>query len=142
MAKRSLGAKAKPNPYAHPGEAKRGAKSVTPGSVPEKTVELLTELVQPHVESFNFCCGDGLRHAVDDLRCNPEELYVPDGTPRGALVRFWVDAARIDEGPFRPETKNSRGDRAIYPAECRERGLNYTAKLNVTYCFQVNGGEF
>ncbi|DAZ96894.1 TPA: hypothetical protein N0F65_008855 [Lagenidium giganteum] len=106
--------------------------SSAPRSCPEKTNEKLQKLVSPHVDSFNYMLTEGLDLAVADIAKVPIE--VPGQHP----MTVWIENAQIGY----PTTENQiTGERKLYPTECRQRGISYTAPLVVTLARSFGGSS-
>ena len=80
----------------------------------------LHAFVSPHVDSFDYMVETGLLAAVQNLRY--EEAIVGEST-----VRIWLEEPRVGS-----PSRTVGGDARLFPAECRESGLNYAAPLTVT----------
>eukprot|EP00741_Cyanophora_paradoxa_P021281 tig00021348_g20541.t1 len=92
-------------------------------------------LISPHIDSFNFFFDEGLAKAVDDLRSTTVEF--PDST---TTIEYWFEDVYIDR-PTKLDKKNFSTDDRLLPRECRERGLSYKGKLEVTLCVRMNREE-
>uniref|UniRef100_A0A915KBH9 DNA-directed RNA polymerase n=1 Tax=Romanomermis culicivorax TaxID=13658 RepID=A0A915KBH9_ROMCU len=97
------------------------------------------DIVGPHIESYNYLIGEGLRKAVEDI--SPEEFQFnfseskvkPIVCIRLSNVHISPPSADIDS--------SSIGNIRTYPSECRQRGINYGGKMRVTINMSINNQE-
>jgi DNA-directed RNA polymerase I subunit RPA2 len=82
----------------------------------------LEDLAQPHVESFDFFVGDGLKNLVRNMR--PVEVVDAVEEP----WNFWISDIVV-ERPQKDEASTSVLDMRLLPRECREAGTTYRAPL-------------
>jgi DNA-directed RNA polymerase beta subunit len=75
------------------------------------------------VESFNFFLESGLDLAVEEIPYREFRFG-----PRGRRVRLSISRASIGQ----PIKRDSSTDVRLMPAECRERGITYSAPLLIT----------
>lgn len=101
----------------------------------EQPSQTLADLFKPHVESFNSMLlpGSGLELATQQL-----PVMAMDANPVKRLpsFRFWIESVEIG---FPSKTDDSVDSR-LWPSECRELGLSYTAPLMVTFASSVGDG--
>jgi len=113
--------------------------SARAGVLPSSSkVHRLNDLALPHLESFDYCCGPGLELAVASLA--PIEIPLTS-RPGAAPLFVWLENAAIGM-PQRHSGGAGDGAEAgaggaLFPAECRERGMTYGAPLTVTVCRRV-----
>jgi DNA-directed RNA polymerase I subunit RPA2 len=88
-------------------------------------------VTEPHVASFNYMLDKGLPNAVANIL--PEMLQL---TPQGPVVSMWMEDVSIGF-PSKPDAVH---DTRLFPNECRERGLPYTAAMHGTVCYRIQGG--
>ena len=62
----------------------------TPGGIPAEENKKLTQLLVPHIDSFNYMIDGGLAEAVDDII--PQEVQVGEGGP---IMRFWYEDPQV-----------------------------------------------
>ncbi|XP_046846262.1 DNA-directed RNA polymerase I subunit RPA2-like [Xenia sp. Carnegie-2017] len=93
-----------------------------------KTVQ---DLYLPHIESFNFLIEGGLDLAVQDIF--PESFELPNG--QKVLIYF---TGAIVGKPTIPEENVHSKSTKMFPAECRQRGTTYNAKLQVSIQWKVD----
>ena len=93
----------------------------------------LRAFVGPHVDSFDYMIESGLAAAVLNLGYQ-------EATVGGATVRVWLEAPRVGS-PSKADLAGRKCDGRLFPAECRERGLNYAAALNVIVRVRVEDGR-
>ena len=112
---------------------RKTAPSFSHSAIPAAKTEVLKNLrhiVQPHVDSFNFFLGNGLKAAIRDI---PETIVqADDGT--GPIVRVGVSSVNVGY----PTRTGPCADARLFPSECRERGVWYAAALNVTFSVAYN----
>ncbi|GLD94016.1 hypothetical protein PINS_up002627 [Pythium insidiosum] len=101
-------------------------------SCPLETNEKLQRLVSPHVDSFNFFLTEGLDLAVADI---PKVLVE---VPNQQTMAFWIESAQIG---FPTSENQITGERKLFPSECRQRGISYTAPLVVTLARSFAGSS-
>uniref|UniRef100_K3WI27 DNA-directed RNA polymerase subunit beta n=1 Tax=Globisporangium ultimum (strain ATCC 200006 / CBS 805.95 / DAOM BR144) TaxID=431595 RepID=K3WI27_GLOUD len=101
-------------------------------SCPTKTNDKLQKLVGPHVDSFNFFLTEGLDLAVADLAKVPIEI------PNQHQMMIWIESAQVG---FPTSENQITGERKLYPSECRQRGISYTAPLVVTLARSFAGSN-
>ena len=89
------------------------------GPAPPSPHASLQSLGKPHVESFNFMLGDGLRLAVADL--DPVEFLIPES---GNRVSLWITDASISKPSVAPGSVGVK-NKDVYPTEARQRGCSY-----------------
>jgi DNA-directed RNA polymerase I subunit RPA2 len=94
----------------------------------------LNDLVSPHVASFDYMVEQGLRTAVGELVAQE----VRCGSGPGETLRMWFEDVEIGY-PMKTKTSDDL-DARLFPSECRERGLNYSAPLNASICTSVGEG--
>ena len=109
-------------------------KHVKPGDV-----ERLVKLCENHVSSMNWAMTDGLELARHDLQL---DVQLPpskeDGTP-GQNIHLHFEDLVLGE-PVRPAAEErDTFEKRIFPRECRERRLSYTAPLRGTVVARVGG---
>ena len=92
-------------------------------------------LIKPHIDSFNSIFSAGL---LDSSIQNLEPREVVD--IEGNRLRFWIEDVRVSK-PMLSEKEHRSLDRALYPSECRERGVSYRGKMSAKFMFSVNGGQ-
>jgi len=93
-------------------------------------------LAAPHVDSFDYFLGDGLRNLVAALE--PQEIAADteNGTP---CIRIWFDSVAVGR-PLRSE-QGSLDVQPTFPAESRGRGTSYRGQLHAVVCKQVGDAE-
>ncbi len=91
-------------------------------SPPPSSLSSIQDLFSPHVDSFNaFLAPGGLfERSVASL-----PAISIDSKASFPSVRFWLDRAEIGV----PTRSDDSSDNRIYPNECRELGISYTAPL-------------
>ncbi|KAH7827721.1 putative DNA-directed RNA polymerase I subunit RPA2 [Monocercomonoides exilis] len=89
----------------------------------------LQRLFSPHVDSYNFFVGTGIRKAVDLIEPN----FIT--TQEGNRLRFWFENVQILQ-PYKSDP-NCR-DQRIFPRECREAKKTYSGSLQASLCLQYN----
>ena len=108
-------------------------RSTTPNPV-ESNFPQLHGLVMPHVDSFSSIFQAGLlESAVQGIEAR--EML----DPAGNRIRFWIEDVSVGK-PMLHEKEHRSLDRALYPRECRERGVSYRGKLSVKFMWSVNNG--
>ncbi|KAJ3090585.1 hypothetical protein HK102_003291 [Quaeritorhiza haematococci] len=107
----------------------------------------LAAVSAPHVESFNSIFSYGslgrglLDQAVDDIGkkvifdTKPGERVDPKTSNR---LEVWV--SQVSVGKPTIETARGAVSTLLYPAECRERGISYKARMQAKLCWRVNEG--
>ena len=125
------------------GPRKKTAPSVSPHAIPPTNsvaTKNLRHLVQPHIDSFNFFLGSGLKYAVRDIPAatiqsntalNGDES---DSENFGTVVQIDVDNVQIGY----PTRVGPCTDARLFPSECRERGTWYAASMNVSFGIKIN----
>lgn len=101
--------------------------------VQEEQNPKLQALVHPHIHSFNNLLGEGMARCVKDL----EPRIIKDS--QGNTFKFWIDDFQVAR-PMIPEKNVYALNRFIYPSECRERGGTYKGKMQIWFCYSINGG--
>jgi len=116
-------------------------------------VRKLHRLSAPHVESYNYFLDVGLSRGVADIE--PYEVDLVDtsreenrgvGHSQGAsadTMKFWVENVRISLPTKNQQSgSSSNGSRGpsksmkLYPRECRELGIMYSAPITGEFCMQ------
>jgi DNA-directed RNA polymerase I subunit RPA2 len=54
-------------------------------------------------------------------------------------IQFWLESVSIGH-PLKGDASDAAFDQRLFPRECRERGISYTAPLRGRICRRVNGG--
>ena len=95
--------------------------SARPGlsTLPAVQETLLKRSVEPHVASFDFMLGEGLKKAIANL--DPVQIDLPDG--KG--VSIWIESADVGY------PCNKMADDALMPRDCRLAGTTYSAPFHV-----------
>ncbi|KAL0591904.1 hypothetical protein ABG067_000556 [Albugo candida] len=106
--------------------------SSAPRSCPTATNEKLVNLVSPHIESFNYLLSEGLHLAIADIARISIQL------PGQSMLSIWVEDAQVGL-PF--SSNSIKGEQKLLPAECRQRGISYTAPLVLTLARAFNGSN-
>jgi DNA-directed RNA polymerase I subunit RPA2 len=108
--------------------------SVRQGPLPStKALSLLSDLVAPHLHSFNTMLDVGLPAIVRGLAHRKMVLSSGDS------LTFWLEDPAIE----RPSVGPGEGiaDPRLLPVECRERSETYGGELSVCLVRQVNDEE-
>lgn len=103
------------------------------GPAPKINYPALDALGKPHVESFNFMLGEGLRIAVQDL--DPVEFLVPEN---GNRISIWITDVTINRPSIHPLAIGAR-NKNVYPTESRQRGGNYMGRITARASYSING---
>ena len=106
-----------------PAEAEPG------GEVPQA----LTELMRPHIDSFDYFVGPGMAEIVGGLA--PVRI---GGAAGGGPLRVWIESARVEQPRKGPED-GSEGciEGRLFPRQCREQGTSYRGAMIADVCRQV-----
>ncbi|CAM9179419.1 unnamed protein product [Chrysoparadoxa australica] len=108
------------------------APSSSPHPLPDApVVAKLRELVAPHVESFNYFLDEGLAEAVVDIPEQQVEI-------QNQKLRIWYESVIVGQ-PCK--TNQDSMSSRLYPRECRERGINYSAPLLASVSWQEGTGD-
>eukprot|EP01116_Phalansterium_solitarium_P017485 TRINITY_DN4314_c0_g1_i2.p1 TRINITY_DN4314_c0_g1~~TRINITY_DN4314_c0_g1_i2.p1 ORF type:complete len:1147 (+),score=392.00 TRINITY_DN4314_c0_g1_i2:142-3582(+) len=99
--------------------------SIPDSSLPSTVNEKLTELVQPHIQSYNYFLGDGMRLIVENLD-KVEYEY------QGHTLTWWIEEVNFSF-PCRP---GSSDDDKVFPHECREARITYGASMYARICME------
>ncbi|PSN31851.1 DNA-directed RNA polymerase I subunit RPA2 [Blattella germanica] len=102
------------------------------GKVPEKQNEILQSLGAPHVDSFNYFLGDGIKKAVADIL--PMEFSLPSNE----RICIRLENVQISPPAVPPGTLGVKSA-TVYPSECRQRGASYKGQLTAEVSWTVNG---
>ncbi|KAK2964272.1 putative DNA-directed RNA polymerase I subunit RPA2 [Blattamonas nauphoetae] len=89
-------------------------------------------LFAPHVDSFNYFLGPGIRAAVNNIQ---KDFVVG---PNDERLTFWWEDPMI----MKP-TKSGSGykDNRLFPKTCRESKTSYTGAFSAQLCVQINDNE-
>lgn len=90
-------------------------------------VETMQKLWDPHVSSFNFFLGDGLKHAIKGLE--PMEMDI-----NGDRLKYRVTSVNIQ-----PPHMHDDLQRKMYPSDCRQAGITYGSHVTVDIAKSFNG---
>ncbi|XP_068747280.1 DNA-directed RNA polymerase I subunit RPA2-like [Montipora capricornis] len=101
------------------------------GTLSSEQHKALQGLVRPHIESFNFMLEEGLSLAVQGI--HPQEFLLANGQ---RVTLYFTDASV--GVPTLSERNVHATHYKVYPAECRERGTTYKAKLQVTLQWKID----
>lgn len=112
----------------------RHLKDLDFGKIPEKQNEAITALAAPHVESFNFFLGDGLRALINCLP--PLEFSLPNNQ----RISLRISDVIIGK-PRLPAGAGEADDLNIYPKECIERACTYSAPATCIMDWSLNDEE-
>lgn len=110
-----------------PQSAHKAAKAVL------DSINLLPQVVKPHIQSFNFGVDEGLKLAVSALHPVSLDARPEQGVPS---ITYWIQDAQVGY----PVKSDSSADHRLYPCESRELGITYEAPLSATFCWSVDGG--
>ncbi|CAH3126705.1 unnamed protein product [Pocillopora meandrina] len=99
------------------------------GKLSQQQNKILQDLVSPHIRSFNFMLEEGLSLAVQAI--HPQEFLLADG--QRTTIYFTVNTLNFPNN-------HSYGVSAstVSQTNCRERGVTYKAKLQVTLQWKIN----
>ena len=118
-------------------------------ATPNSTVRKFHKLSAPHVDSFNYFLDVGLSRAIADIV--PYEIDVVDGsseTNRGVghvvgkeadTIMFWLENVKVGM-PTKTAPSSAGGSGGVsrlYPRECRELSLVYSAPITAEFCLQL-----
>ncbi|XP_065889347.1 DNA-directed RNA polymerase I subunit RPA2-like [Dysidea avara] len=92
----------------------------------------LQQLVQQHIESFNFAVDEGLKYAIENI--SREEMV----DPTGRKIVIYIEDAEIGYPTISESNVYSKSVKT-FPTECRERASSYKAKLAATFSWLVDG---
>ncbi|XP_022804610.1 DNA-directed RNA polymerase I subunit RPA2-like [Stylophora pistillata] len=101
------------------------------GKLSKQQNEILQGLVNPHIQSFNFMLEEGLSLAAQAI--HPQEFLLADG--QRATIYFTDASVGV---PTVSENNLHASQMKLFPSECRERGITYKAKLQVTLQWKIN----
>jgi DNA-directed RNA polymerase I subunit RPA2 len=102
--------------------------------------------VNPHIDAFSAIFGSDSRHsliahAIADIGT---KTFL-DGDERTGPAGKNVLSIRYKEVTLQraqlPPTNKYAKNRAIFPAECRERKATYRGQLIATFEYRINGGD-
>ncbi|KAJ1636819.1 hypothetical protein T492DRAFT_956430 [Pavlovales sp. CCMP2436] len=96
----------------------------------KRVPQRLTELLVPHVASFDYFLEEGLRAAVDCLP--PTFLYLQ----QGGVIKWWFKEVYVGY----PTKNEDCSDSRMFPTEARQRGLSYRAPLMARICVRTDEG--
>eukprot|EP00940_MAST-03C_sp_MAST-3C-sp2_P000348 g348.t1 len=111
--------------------------SASPGGMPTKTSESVRSIVKHHVQSFDYLVEEGLKYAVRDILPMTVNLPAPSSASAHYPMRFWIEDPKWGS----PGKNDDSLDPRLFPAECKGRGMTYTAPLWLTFCWSVNDGR-
>lgn len=100
---------------------------VTDTKIRERVPDEFRALFQPHIDSFNFTCTDGL----DNLALNLSEVELEHGN---TTAKVWLSDLRL-------ENPHDSTGRPVLPTECRIGGATYSGNLTGTLNYEINGEE-
>lgn len=95
--------------------------------------QLLQQLGDPHINSFNFLIDEGLDLIVNNL--DPVEFQLNDTTVKFVLNDLTLNSPEV------PLITIGVKDRAVFPSECRQGGSTYKGHLIATITWYLNGVE-
>ncbi|XP_033111120.1 DNA-directed RNA polymerase I subunit RPA2-like [Anneissia japonica] len=84
--------------------------------------QILQNLTEPHIQSFNYMLEEGLMLAVQNMQ--PIQFSIPSG----ARVTLSFQSASIGTPTVAKDNKFA-STLKVFPAECRQRGITYSAKI-------------
>ncbi|XP_055337156.1 DNA-directed RNA polymerase I subunit RPA2-like [Paramacrobiotus metropolitanus] len=94
--------------------------------------EPVQALTRPHIDSFNFAIGDGLRYAIEDIPW--QRVKLKDGRIVGLKIR--------EASVNKPDNTNARTvNSQLRPTECRQRKITYAGALKLKLRWSLNGEE-
>ncbi len=102
------------------------------GQPAAKANPALRSLGKPHVDSFNYMLGDGLRKAVEDLPI-VEFQATEDVRLSIKITECTIETPRVPPGSV--GVKEPR----VFPAEARQKGGSYKGRATIRYAYAVNG---
>jgi len=116
-------------------------------NMPDTEMTMLSDLMKPHVDSFDFALApgggaagassssvamSGLDLAVQNMAPVLIEAVPDHGLP---AVKIWIESAHIDK----PSKTGSSKDTRLFPNECRELGETYSGQMKVSFVYEVMG---
>lgn len=109
-------------------------KSASPSGMPSRVSKSVRSIARHHIESFDYAIGEGLRIAVDQ-EMEPMNIVLPNSKS----FTCWLSAPSFGK-PMKEDDPDALDSR-IFPAECKQRGMTYTAPLWCVFNYQVDGGR-
>jgi DNA-directed RNA polymerase I subunit RPA2 len=100
---------------------------------PSQVPSALSDLVAPHVDSFDSFLVEGLSRVEEALL--PVRVEHPTN---GGVLTAWLERVSIGK-PLLDDTRQ-REEARLFPRECRQAGTSYTAPLTAKLCWTYNEG--
>ena len=107
----------------------------------------LADLTKPHIDAFNsvfpeFDKAGLLMKAIQDIP--PLVVYdMPQDRSKPLddcnRLEIYVESVSVSK-PFIEGSSRNASSAALFPSECRERGISYKAKMEATVVWRVNNG--
>lgn len=99
--------------------------------VPEKQHSYVQNLINNHINSFDYFLDTGLNEGINAV---PPFIYM---LPSGQRLEVRVTNYKL----FKPQIDGScyARDKTLYPTECRQRGVSYMGKLNLEFVWYLDG---
>jgi len=100
-------------------------------------LESLSDLVRPHIDSYDFFLGEGLLRVQESLPS--VEVEHPSC---GQRLTAWLEDIRVGK-PFLDDTRPREAvtELRVFPRECRQAGTSYTAPLTARLCWRFDDND-
>ena len=99
--------------------------------VPKQQHSYVQNLVNNHIDSFNYFLDSGLAEGIQTIP--PFEYKLPSGQKLEVKVtNFKLFKPQIDSACY-------ARDKNLYPTECRQRATSYMGKLNLEFVWYLDG---
>ncbi|KAI8803708.1 hypothetical protein BJ742DRAFT_761195 [Cladochytrium replicatum] len=108
----------------------------------------LASLVQPHIDSFNAIFRSNplsssplslLDRAIADIgsRVVYDRLTPDQNMDRGTRLEMWFDKVNVAKPTVYDSRSSNAASLALFPAECRARGITYKGIMQAELCWKV-----
>ncbi|KAH9260373.1 hypothetical protein BASA81_001543 [Batrachochytrium salamandrivorans] len=96
-----------------------------------KALANLKDITAPHIQAFDYAVGEGFAGMVLQQQEFEVKAINSPAPGRGHTLRIWFEQVSLGQ----PLVEG----KALFPRECRERGLDYSAELQADFVYQLDG---
>lgn len=99
--------------------------------VPDKQHSYVQNLINNHIDSFNYFLDGGLQEGINSIA--PFKYTLPN--------KQVLEVKCVNYRLFKPQVDSAcySRDKDLYPAECRQSGNSYLGKLNLEFVWYLDG---
>lgn len=95
-----------------------------------KALANLKDITAPHIQAFDYAVGEGFAGMVLQQQEFEVKAVNSPAPGRGHTLRIWFEQVSLGQ----PLVEG----KALFPRECRERGLDYSAEMQADFVYQLD----